>query len=165
MTSDMPRTEAAFSKVIAWAEAHPDASWEESAQNVLTTLSQELADMERELAAALANLEQCRVQLAGCGGIAGCNTRTTLAEQLPTPDAYGYSESLLYVAKAVTREMNERERAERAEAENAKLRTALQRIADWGCIDAKQWDGTCASALCEVAKAALDFPKEPSDDK
>ena len=50
MTSDMPRTEAAFSKVIAWAEAHPDASWEESAQNVLTTLSQELADMERELA-------------------------------------------------------------------------------------------------------------------
>lgn len=49
----------------------------------------------------------------------------------------------------------------RLQAENVRLRTALQRIADWGCIEAKEWDGTCASALCEVAKTALDFPKEP----
>lgn len=76
----------------------------------------DVGDMERELNEARAEREQCRVQLAGCGVIAGCNTRSTLAEQMPTPDAYGYSASLLDVAKAVTREMNERERAERAEA-------------------------------------------------
>lgn len=70
MTSDMPRTEAAFSKVIAWAEAHPDASWEESAQNVLTTLSQELADMERELA-------NCKRDLAIMVGMADNEERAT----------------------------------------------------------------------------------------
>ena len=70
MTSDMPRTEAAFSKVIAWAEAHPDASWEESTQNVLTTLSQELADMERELA-------NCKRDLAIMVGRADNEERAT----------------------------------------------------------------------------------------
>lgn len=29
----------------------------------------------------------------------------------------------------------------RLQAENVRLRTALQRIADWGCIEAKEWDG------------------------
>lgn len=75
-----------------------------------------------ELAQARAEVEQLRVQLAGCGVIAGCNTRRSLSEQMPTPDAYGYSASLLDVAKAVTREMNERERADKAEAENKALR-------------------------------------------
>lgn len=78
MTSDMPRTEAAFSKVIAWAEAHPDASWEESAQNVLTTLSQELADMERELA-------NCKRDLAIMVGRADNEERAT--ERAETAEA------------------------------------------------------------------------------
>lgn len=78
-------------------------------------LDSHVEKLEWELNEARADLEQCRVQLAGCGVIAGCNTRTTLAEQLPTPDSYGYSASLLDVAKAVTREMNERERAEASE--------------------------------------------------
>ena len=92
--------------------------------------------LERELNEARANLEQCRVQLAGCGVIAGCNTRTTLAEQMPTPDAYGYSASLLAVGKAVTREMNERERAERAEFE----RDDANRLLKQGWVAAHQPD-------------------------
>ena len=66
-----------------------------------------------------------------------------------------------FIVETFTEDMAEVERElNEARAENAKLRGALRRIADWGCIDAKQWDGPCASALCEVAKAALDFPKE-----
>lgn len=49
--SDIQRTESAFAKVIAWAEAHPEASWKEAAKNAFDTLAEEMAVLERGLAA------------------------------------------------------------------------------------------------------------------
>lgn len=55
--------------------------------------------------------EQLRVQLAGCGVIAHCNTREALKQQMPPKGAYGYSQSLQDVHDGVLREIDERERA------------------------------------------------------
>ena len=99
--------------------------------------------LQRELNEARASLKQCQMQLAACGVIAGCNTRTTLSEQLPTPGSYSYSASLRDVAKAVTRERKERERAERAEAKLAALLAAVRPDPDktWWLIERGQLEG------------------------
>lgn len=57
-------------------------------------------------------VEQLRVQLAGCGVIAMCNTRESLAKQMPERGAYGWSVSLEECRNAVEREMALRERLE-----------------------------------------------------
>lgn len=103
------------------------------------------ASQLRAHADALEELERLRVQLAGCGVVAGCNTRQSLSEKMPTPDAYGYSASLLSVAKCVTREMNERERAERLEAELAKLRQHAEAMAY--CCEALEMALTKAASI------------------
>ncbi len=61
------------------------------------------------------DIEQLRVQLAGCGVVALSNTRESLKEQMPEKGAYGWSESLLQVRESVLREIHQRERAEAAE--------------------------------------------------
>lgn len=50
-------------------------------------------------------IEQLRVQLAGCGVIAMCNTEESLATQMPEKGAYGWSASLAEVERAVRREI------------------------------------------------------------
>ena len=113
MTSETPRVDAELAKAKVKLGVDGGYIYTEPWSGLVS--GDFARTMERELNEARGNLEQCRVQLAACGVIAGCNTRTTLAEQLPTPDSYGYSASLLDVARAVTREMNERERAEASE--------------------------------------------------
>lgn len=70
-----------------------------------------------------ADLEQTRVQLAGCGVIAMCNTENSLREQMPAPGSYGYSASLADVKRAVRREIVLRAAAQEALA-------VLTRLAD-----------------------------------
>ncbi|WJJ54962.1 hypothetical protein [Xanthomonas phage RTH11] len=67
-------------------------------------------------------VEQLRVQLAGCGVVAMCNTRETLKQQMPSRESFGYSQSLQEVHDGVLREINERERA-------GAYREAIEKIA------------------------------------
>lgn len=62
-----------------------------------------------------AELERCRVQLAGCGVVANGNTREAIERNTLPTDAYGYSASYASCLLAAQREVEERERAERAE--------------------------------------------------
>ena len=149
--SDTPRTDALDVGDATFGEME------------IWTLARQL---ERELAEARGELERCRVQLAGCGVIAGCNTRQSLSEQLPTPDSYGYSASLLDVAKAVTREMSERERAEKDEAKVAALKAALLTVLDQvdytvGACSITNMVGACLPAdVITMARAAIDAAKQ-----
>ena len=83
----------------------------------------ELAALRAENERLRADLEQTRVQLAGCGVIAMCNTENSLREQMPAPSAYGYSVSLADVERAVRREIALRAAATEALA-------VLTRLAD-----------------------------------
>lgn len=64
-------------------------------------------------------IEQLRVQLSGCGVIAMSNTRKSLAQQMPRKGAYGWSQSLDDVRRAVEREMCLREKLADLEADRA----------------------------------------------
>jgi len=66
-------------------------------------------------------VEQLRVQLAGCGVIAMSNTRKALAQQMPVRGAYGYSASLQDVYEGVLREIEHRESSEALQAAIAKI--------------------------------------------
>ena len=68
-----------------------------------------------------AELEQTRVQLAGCGVAALCNTRESMAMQIVGHDAYGYSASYQDVLDAVGREINLREMNEALERQLAEV--------------------------------------------
>lgn len=72
-----------------------------------------------------AEVERLRVQLAGCGVIAMSNTRDSLAEQMQSTSAYGWSPSLVEVHDAVFREIQNRERANAAERRVAELHGVL----------------------------------------
>ena len=85
----------------------------------------ELAALRAENERLRADLEQTRVQLAGCGVIAMCNTENSLREQMPAPGSYGYSASLADVKRAVRREIVLRAAATEALA-------VLTRLADSG---------------------------------
>lgn len=79
-------------------------------------------------------VEQLRVQLAGCGVVASCNTRASLAQQMPEKGAYGHSQSLENVYDASLREIHERERADAYRAAIIKIipltnRAALETMA------------------------------------
>ncbi len=66
-------------------------------------------------------VEQLRVQLAGCGVVAMCNTREALKQQMPSRDSYGYSQSLQDVYDGALREIQERERADALQAAIIKI--------------------------------------------
>lgn len=74
-----------------------------------------LAEKDAEIARLRAEVEQLRVQLAGCGVVAMSNTRDSLKQQMPEKGAYGWSESLFEVQSSVLREIDQRERAAAAE--------------------------------------------------
>ena len=78
-----------------------------------------------------ADLEQTRVQLAGCGVIAGCNTENSLREQMPAPGSYGYSASLADVKRAVRREIVLRAAATEALAVLTRLADSAASWADY----------------------------------
>jgi hypothetical protein len=99
-----------------------------------------------------ADLEQARVQLAGCGIIAMCNTENSLRGQMPAPGVYGYSVSLAEVERAVRREIALRAAAREALA-------VLTRLADsaayWSEYDVPVEEPPyCGEPLCS------DWPKE-----
>lgn len=66
-------------------------------------------------------LEQTRVQLAGCGVAAMCNTRESMQEQLVEKGAYGYSASYQDVVDAVNREISLREQLTASQQEVERL--------------------------------------------
>ncbi len=61
--------------------------------------------------------ERLRVQLAGCGVAAICNTRESMAQQLCRKGDYGYSASYQDVIDCVTREIDLRDKLAVAEVE------------------------------------------------
>lgn len=65
----------------------------------------EIKRLRAERDALAEDVEQLRVQLAGCGVIAGSNTEDSLARAMPGKDAYGYSASLADVERCVRREI------------------------------------------------------------
>lgn len=66
-----------------------------------------------EVEAMEAECEQLRVQLAGCGVAAMCNTRESMTRHAVQPGDYGYSASYGDVVRAVEREVTLREELER----------------------------------------------------
>ena len=58
-------------------------------------------------------IEQLRVQLAGCGVAALCNTNESMEQQRVNPGDYGYSASYQDVLNAVKREIKYRELLEK----------------------------------------------------
>jgi hypothetical protein len=80
----------------------------------------QLARCKAQLTAANEEIEHLRVQLAGCGVAAMCNTRESMEQQLAKQGDYGWSASYGDVLKAVEREIELRE-------ENEGLQMLLQR--------------------------------------
>ena len=98
----------------------------------LETMHERLAASESARREAEEKMEQARVQLAGCGVIALCNTEEGLAKTMPAPGSYGYSASLADVERAVRREIglrdalaSERAAREAAERERNEAKDAL----------------------------------------
>lgn len=73
-----------------------------------------------------AELEQTRVQLAGCGVAALCNTRESMEMHIVGHDAYGYSASYQSVLDVVGREINLREMNEALERQLAEAKKEAQ---------------------------------------
>ena len=103
-----------MSKACPWGIPHHDG---------IDCVYCERAALRAENERLRADLEQTRVQLAGCGVIAMCNTENSLREQMPAPSSYGYSVSLADVERAVRREIALRAAATEALA-------VLTRLAD-----------------------------------
>jgi chromosome segregation ATPase len=87
------------------------------------------AALREKLAAAELDLEQARVQLAGCGVAAMQNTKKTIADRA-CPGDYGWSASYGDVCRAVDREMAFRDAL-------AAVRKTLKEIADNPCRQAR----------------------------
>jgi hypothetical protein len=95
-----------------------------------------------ERAAALENeVEQLRVQLAGCGVMSKCNTETSRAKQTCKPGDYGWSQSFQDVSDAIDREI--------------KLRHALDVIHDYTV----RHHGGILGRLHEICDSALGHDK------
>ncbi len=97
----------------------------EAQRVILQNREAEAKEQQREIERLKAEAEQLRVQLAGCGVAALSNTRKSMAEQEVKPGGYGYSASYGDVLRAVTREIEWRERAEAAEQRLAALQAAV----------------------------------------
>jgi len=102
------------------------------------------------LTAALAEkegeIERLRVQLAGCGVAAMCNTKQSREQQKCVEGAYGWSQSYQDVVNAVGREIDLREKLQAAES------LADSRLADQESIErhvTKRVAGECASLITE----------------
>jgi len=89
----------------------------------------------------VAEIEQLRVQLAGCGVVAMCNTETSRAKQKCEQGDYGWSQSYQDVANAVDREI--------------KLRHALDIIHDYTVRN----HGGILGRLHEICDTALGHEK------
>lgn len=94
-------------------------------------LAHENIELEQECDQLKAELEQTRVQLAGCGVAAMCNTRKSMTEQLCKPGDYGYSASYQDVLNSVNREIEMREERDRLkgeleEAQQSKLKIGVE---------------------------------------
>jgi gamma-glutamyl phosphate reductase len=101
---------SAVDKAKKWLEE--DAHFKVVANGNL--LIRELMD---EIMFLRAEIEQLRVQLAGCGVVAKCNTETSRAKQKCEQGDYGWSQSYQDVSNAVDREI--------------KLRYAIDTIHDY----------------------------------
>lgn len=75
-----------------------------------------------------AEIGQLRVQLAGCGVAAMCNTRESMQEQLVEKGAYGYSASYQDVVDAVNREISLREQLTASQQQVAELQLEVERL-------------------------------------
>jgi hypothetical protein len=97
--------------------------------------------LKEEIERLQAEAEQLRVQLAGCGVAAMCNTPTSMEEQRCKEGGYGWSVSYGDVLRAVETQM--------------KYRAALEKIEVHG------WDGKKSTRdrlieITEIAKTALE---------
>lgn len=43
-----------------------------------------------------------------------------------------------------------------AARESIRYREALERISEYGCIEAEPYDGPCAASICRIARTALE---------
>lgn len=86
---------------------------------------QKVNDLRKEV-------EQLRVQLAGCGVAAMCNTHKSREEQKCVQGDYGWSQSYQDVVNAVEREIKLRE-------ENEKIKLLVFQVIGW------TWADCCAS--------------------
>lgn len=113
---DMGKT---ITRLTAQLEACKNQSMDES--NLVVHLQAQLSERDAEIEKQQAEIEQLRVQLAGCGVAAMCNTRESMQQQLCRKGDYGYSASYQDVIDAVNREIALRE-------ENAALRKEVERL-------------------------------------
>lgn len=91
-------------------------------------LKRTILDKNAEILRLKGELEQTRVQLAGCGVAALCNTRESMVKQIVGHDAYGYSASYQDVLDAVGREIKLREMNESIELQLAEARKETDRL-------------------------------------
>lgn len=109
----------------------PDSNWGKPDIHVIEHAA--YTAVAEELRAAKAEIETLRLQLAGCGVAAMCNTEESRKSQAISADNPYWSASYQNVVDAVTREIAHRDKLQSAEARISKLREALE--AECMCAD------------------------------
>lgn len=112
---------------------HIKDPWEVTTEELISMLPNSKA--AKQVNKLIEEIEHLRVQLAGCGVAARCNTLESMEKQCVDRDAYGWSASYGDVLDAIKREI--------------KYREALKRIIEEG-------DYTAPEGMKHIAKAALE---------